>query len=124
MLLNSLFVGLGGFLGSMARYFVYVLVSVNAPGKFPLATLVVNLFGCFCMGLLSSMIEKQYSISHEHLLFLSVGVLGGFTTFSAFGMETVSLIRSNQITLAAVNIVANLGLGLLAVFLGSQLARA
>ena len=85
---------------------------------FPVGTLVVNGVGCFLIGLVSAYVGKHYPANSGLLLFLSTGMIGGFTTFSAFGLETVALIQGQQLALALLNILLNLTLGLGAVWAG------
>lgn len=118
MLTNCLLVGLGGFIGAVARYLVYLLARAYSPIPFPIATLIVNTVGCFIVGALSEIIEKHHPTHSSFILFASVGVLGGFTTFSAFGLESIAFFRSQQMGLAVLNILANLMLGLMAVLIG------
>ena len=112
-----LLVGAGSFIGGILRYLVTVLVNNRYFSSFPFGTLAVNITGCFFMGLVFGLTEKQY-IQTEARLFLSTGLLGGFTTFSAFGNETVTLLREGQYVYAFANIGLSLFLGLLATFLG------
>jgi CrcB protein len=85
---------------------------------FPFGTLAVNLIGCFVIGLLAQFGEKYGAFSNESRAFLFMGVLGGFTTFSAFGNDTVNLMRQDFVVNAFANVGANVILGLLAVWLG------
>ncbi len=117
---NVLLVGVGGFIGSVMRYLVGNYF--HQPGRdFPLGTLIVNVAGCFVIGFLSHVVEN-YGLGSESRSFMFVGVLGGFTTFSSFGNETLKLARDNQMVNAFANISANVVLGLLAVWLGHLLA--
>ena len=108
-----LMVGLGGAAGSVLRYWLGGLVQhrLETTG-FPAGTLAVNLLGCFAIGALAALVETRHAFSPDLRLLLGAGLLGGFTTFSAFGNETLTLLRSGQPALAAVNVVANVGLGL------------
>ena len=116
-----LFAGLGGFIGSAARYGIGVaLVRASAAISFPLATLLVNITGSFLIGLLLSGVR----LSDDARIFLIVGVLGGFTTFSSFSMDTLELWREAGAGRAASNIVFNVLLCLLAVWIGDTLGRA
>ena len=115
-LIAFLLVGLGGALGSMARYGVGLAVPSSG---FPYATLIVNMIGCFCIGLALPTAERAAALSPDFRSLVVVGFLGGFTTFSAFGYETLSLARSAP-GLALLNVAANIILGLLAVALGRQ----
>jgi len=116
-------VGLGGSVGAMLRYFIARLfVVLGAAGMFPFHTLFVNLVGCFLIGLLSSIFP---SVENNQLtrLFLLTGILGGFTTFSAFGMETVDLIRTGETLSALSYVTSSLVIGLLAVSAGCHLGE-
>ncbi|HEY0078110.1 MAG TPA: fluoride efflux transporter CrcB [Pyrinomonadaceae bacterium] len=121
---NALAVGLGGFLGCIARYLTSVLVIrlFDAP-FFPYATLIVNVVGCFLIGVLGGLAENTQVISPEMQLFLIVGVLGGFTTYSAFGYQTLRLAHEGQIFSAILNVAAHIVLGLGAVWLGALIVR-
>jgi len=116
---NILLVGFGGFIGSVLRYTVsgYVQQSANRL-DFPFGTLAVNLIGCFVIGLLAQFGERYGAFSNESRAFLFMGVLGGFTTFFAFGNDTVNLMRQDFVVNAFANVGANVILGLLAVWLG------
>jgi CrcB protein len=89
---------------------------------FPLGTLFVNITGCFIIGFLYAFSEK-FIFSPNIRLFIFVGLLGGFTTFSSFGLETFNLIRQSEIKYAILNFILNNGLGLLFVFIGFSLAK-
>ncbi len=120
---NILIVGCGGFLGSVARFWLGGLVShATAPGRFPLGTLAVNVAGCLVMGVLAAMAETRQVFTPGARLLLFTGLLGGFTTFSAFGLETFALARDGAWRDAALNIVLQLVLGLGAVWLGYRTA--
>lgn len=122
---EAFFVGVGGFLGSVARYLTGVLVlRVFGARLFPLATLAVNVVGCLLIGLLLGLAEGERVERQEMRLFLIVGVLGGFTTFSTFGYDTFALLRAGNIALATANVLANVLLGLAAVWLGVMAAKA
>ena len=119
---HLLLVGLGGFCGSVLRYGVGLWVATWKL-QFPLATLLVNLLGCFCIGILGALIEKKLGISQELRLLLITGFLGGFTTFSAFGLDALSLLREGKIAPALLYIGLNVFGGLLLVWLGFVLVR-
>jgi CrcB protein len=114
-----LLVGLGGFLGSVARYGLasYVLQAAG-PHRFPFGTFAVNLLGCLVAGLLAGCAERYEVIGPEARLFLFTGLLGGFTTFSAFGLEATNLIRRGDLGTAALYVSGSVSLGLIAVGLG------
>jgi len=118
-LANILLVGLGGFVGSVLRYLAggYVQQSTKSI-DFPYGTLAVNVIGCFIIGFLAQLAEDRGVFTSESRLFVFVGILGGFTTFSSFGNETLNLARDSQMMNALTNVGANVILGLFAVWLG------
>ena len=115
--------GIGGFAGSALRYVVAGLVQ-NWSGsiRFPFGTLAVNLAGCLLIGFLSQLAETRGFFSAEARTLIFIGVLGGFTTFSAFGNETINLWRDGEVALAAANVSAHLVLCLGAVWLSRVVA--
>jgi CrcB protein len=99
---NFLLVGLGGFAGAIARYALGGwILHLTLDAKFPWSTFAVNVLGCLAMGLLSGLAERLEWLAPQARLLLITGLLGGFTTFSAFGLETVALLRRGEILLAA-----------------------
>src|SRR6266545_3397060 len=117
-------VAVGGALGSMARHGVNHLLQTRWPLlKFPVATLTVNVLGCFVIGLLAGLLAAdRVHFRFYWREFVFVGVLGGFTTFSTFGLDTLTLARTQSMMPAAWNVVAQVALGLLAVQAGILLA--
>jgi CrcB protein len=120
---SVLLVALGGALGSVARFKLsgWVLQQTTS-GRFPAGTLAVNLVGCLVAGLLAGMAAKQDILSAETRLFLFTGLLGGFTTFSAFGLETLLLLKRGEAAVAVTNAVVSVVAGLLVAWLGYELA--
>ena len=119
---DFLLVGVGGFAGSVSRYYLGGLVlHLTAASRLPWATFVVNALGCLVIGALAGGAELRHVLSPNARLFLFTGFLGGFTTFSAFGYETYFLGRSHAPFQAALNIVLHLVLALPAVWLGHWL---
>ena len=116
-----LWVGLGGFLGSVARYAVAMWCGAAQPGRFPWATFAVNCAGCLLIGVLAGLFSRA-SVPGTVRLFLITGVLGGFTTFSAFGLESVVLLRRGETGLALLYVLGSVMVGVLAVCLGLRLA--
>jgi len=116
MLYNVMLVAAGGAIGAVGRYCV---VSALALGAFPLGTLIVNVAGSFLIGLLASAATSPGLIDPQWRLFLQTGLLGAFTTFSAFSLETLSLLQQGEWQLAVLNAVTNLLLCMIAVWLGS-----
>ena len=113
-----LLAGAGGFAGSIVRYGISLLMQ-KWTTSFPWATLLINVLGCFLIGGVLPAVEGKPYL----LVFLVPGVLGGFTTFSAFGHETVRLAQGGTPVLAAAYVAASVGLGLSAVWLGRALAQ-
>ena len=121
--MNVLFVAFGSAAGGVARYLVGTLVP--ATGGFPLATLTVNIAGSLLIGILSGWFARLSGGANVEALrlVLVVGFCGGFTTFSTFSNETIRLIESAHVLVAAGYVLASVLAGLLAVFLGLQLGR-
>lgn len=114
-------IGLGGFIGAVLRYLIGGWVQAfSGSGSFPYGTLSVNLMGCLLIGLLSQLAETGQFFTPETRLFLLMGVLGAFTTFSTFGNETLTLFRNGQTFLSLMNVGAHILLGLSAVWLGHR----
>ena len=119
-MINYLLIGLGGAIGAMARVGVGRLFPTTLAGSIPLQMLAVNVIGCFMMGLLSSWLE-YHNGPLALRYFLITGVLGGFTTFSAFALEGMLLVQKQQYAPAAVYIVLTVLLCLAFFFVGSKL---
>ena len=118
-----LLVGAGGFVDSVLRWALSTLVQDAAHGaRFPFGTLAVNVLGCLAIGVVVQLAETRSAIGAEVRLLVATGLLGGFTTFSAFGNETLDLLRADARALAAANVLANVLLGLAAVHAGRLLA--
>lgn len=120
-----LIVALGGAIGSVARYKLsgYVLHH-TIDWRFPAGTFVVNVAGCLVAGILAGLAEKHHVLSADTRLFLFTGVLGGFTTFSAFGLETMFLLKRGEVLVAGANVVLSVVAGLAALWLGLGMASA
>ncbi len=114
----------GGGLGSAARYLVGVWMVTHAGGAFPWGTLSVNIVGSFLIGLLATLADESGALGPETRLFLIVGVLGGFTTFSAFSFESWRLLDQGDAARALLYVGSSVGLGLAAAMGGVVLARA
>jgi len=123
-MLKWILIAAGGGLGSVLRYAVQIGVSRIWDHAFPLGTLLVNLSGCVLIGLLAGLFYGSASLREEYRLALSVGVLGGFTTFSAFGLESFSLLNERRVTMALLYVAGSCVAGLLAVWLGWRLGEA
>jgi len=122
MALRILFVGLGGFFGAILRFGVTGWVHSHTYTRFPLGTLVVNIAGSFLLGLLMALMDS-YIIPAPFRSFLTIGLLGAFTTFSTFTYETMALMQTGSYEKAFLNIFLSLLLGLMAVFAGIYLGR-
>ncbi|MCC6381384.1 MAG: fluoride efflux transporter CrcB [Dehalococcoidia bacterium] len=113
----------GAVLGAPLRYFVQGRVQDATGIGFPWGTLVVNVTGCLLIGLLLTLAEDRDVLSREARVFLVTGFLGAYTTFSTFGWETFALLQDNDVLRAAANVLLSVGVGLLAVWAGSAVAR-
>jgi CrcB protein len=121
---NVLWVGVGGFIGSVFRYTLSGFVQEwTKRDDFPVGTLTVNILGCLIIGFLSQLAEARGAFSPETRAFVIIGILGGFTTFSSFGNETINLLRDGEGSLAFINVAAQLMLGLGAVWLGRTMGH-
>lgn len=118
-----LWIGAAGALGTLARYAVSGLGARWQTGGFPSGTLVVNALGCLLFGLLWALGEHRLVIATETRLIVTAGFLGAFTTFSTFAFETARLLQDSRLGLAVLNVVAQNGVGLAAVWLGIALGQ-
>ena len=117
-------VGLGGFVGSVARYRLGGLVLHHSLGsRFPFSTLAVNLAGCLLVGLLAGWIEHRGALGPNVRLLLVTGFCGGFTTFSAFGLETLYLLRRDAVWVAALNVAVSVAGGIAGVWIGWKVSH-
>jgi CrcB protein len=122
-MVKLLLVGIGGFLGSMARYALSLGVYRLTGTAFPFGTLVVNIIGCAAIGILVAIGEARNALSPEARAFLMIGVLGGFTTFSSFAHETLLLGKDATMLRAGMNVVLHFAGCLVAVWLGYVVTR-
>lgn len=117
-------VGSGGFIGAVFRYLTSVAVQTQFPeSKFPYGTVVANLLGCLLIGFLAGLFELKSWGNPEFRLFIFVGILGGFTTFSTFSHETFLLFENGKLWLSLINFGAQIVFGLAFVWIGYQLVR-
>lgn len=118
MLKPLLLVGLGGAIGSMARYGVSRIVNARYTQSFPLATFIINIVGCLLIGLLFGYVQKNNNQPSDLWLVLATGFCGGFTTFSAFALENVTLLKGQLSITALLYIAASVIVGILLCRLG------
>lgn len=123
-MLKYLLIGLGGFIGANLRYLVQGWFAQLWGSTFPFGTLVANVTGSFLLALFLALITERVVVAPGWRLFFAVGVMGGYTTFSSFSVETLSFLEQGFWGLGLVNLIANVGLALTAAALGFWLARA
>ena len=122
MILNCLFVGLGGFVGSVLRYLVS-LIPLEHESGFPLVTLGINVLGAFLLGFIMSVAGRDAGLDPRTLLFLKVGVCGGFTTFSTFALEAHGLLSGGKPIVALLYMMLSVVLCVFAIYGAGVLAR-
>lgn len=120
---NILLVAAGGSLGAVVRFVVNRLINTQHAGHFPLGTFIVNIAGCFIIGLLYGLSVRNIQLSEEMKLLLMTGFCGGFTTFSAFTVEGLMLLQENRFMVFLLYFTLSVVLGLTATFLGFQATR-
>ena len=121
--MQYLWIGLGGFLGANARYLVQLWAANHWGADFPYGTMLANVSGSFIIAFFLTLATGRLSIPPELRLFVAVGFLGGFTTFSSFSLETFRLIEQNGWGAASINFLGNTVMGLIGVVLGIYLAQ-
>jgi len=120
---QALLVGCGGFIGSMLRFSLHHVMHRLVPGAFPIGTFTVNMLGCLCIGVVLGLVDHRGLLDNSWRLFLAVGVLGGFTTFSSFAFENYSLLAGSDFFKLGLNIVLQLSLGLVFAWVGYEIAK-
>lgn len=120
---KTILIGLAGLIGTLCRYWLSGLVARKYGETFPLGTLVVNVAGCFFAGSLFYLTEERFLVSPTLRIVILVGLLGGFTTFSSFGLQTFTLLREGEFALATLNVTISNLLGLLMLWVGYSLAK-
>ena len=123
MLIRYLLVAAGGGAGALARYVASAAIMSRFGGRFPLGTFLINVTGSFLIGFLMTLLTVRLDIDPRWRLFLVVGFLGGYTTFSSFEWETFTAMREGALWAAMLNVAASVMLGYVAVWLGWMLAR-
>ena len=124
MLRTLLIVGTGGFIGSVMRYLVQLFVERDMSSTFPWGTFVANIAGSFIIGVVFALAQKGNLLSAEWRLFLAVGICGGFTTFSSFAYNNLTMLKEGVYGQFILNVGGSLFFGLLAVYLGMIVVRA
>jgi len=114
---NLLLIAIGGALGSVARYLFSSAVLRATGSLLGVGTFAVNVIGCVVFGIIAGFAERRFVFGPEARMFLLVGVLGGFTTFSSFAFESVQLLRDGQFAAASVNIVGQVVAGIVGLWL-------
>ena len=117
-----LLIGAGSFIGGISRYFLSQLIDEKWGNSFTLGTLAVNVIGCFLIGVVFALSDRAL-LGQEGRYFLATGLLGGFTTFSAFSYQTIFLIQNGKLTYAVLYITSSILLGLFATYLGLYLFK-
>ncbi|MEP6950655.1 MAG: fluoride efflux transporter CrcB [Ginsengibacter sp.] len=115
-------IGIGSFIGGICRYLLSQIIQNKFLSAFPYGTLGVNIIGCFLIGIVFGLSERG-NMTMEWRLFLATGVLGGFTTFSAFSNETAGMLRDGQLWHAFTYIACSVVIGLIATFIGISLIK-
>ena len=116
-------VGIGGMLGSIARYLIAVFFAGQFSSVMPYATLTVNIVGCFLIGILFGLSERGNILTPEWRVFLTTGFCGGFTTFSTFSYESIRLIQDGEFYYVSLNVAASVVIGFAATYLGILLIK-
>ena len=121
---KTIFIGLAGLVGTLLRYWLSGVVARQYGETFPLGTIVVNLVGCFLAGLVFYMTEERLLVNPVLRTAILIGLLGGFTTFSSYGLQTFTLLRDGELGLATLNLAVSNFVGLLMVWAGYVTAKA
>ncbi len=120
-MIDCIAVGIGGFIGAVCRYLIG-MVPLKEGCTFPIKTFLINIAGSFLIGIITALAMKTDPLDSRTVLFLKVGLCGGFTTFSSFALETADLMKDGKIHLAALYTVLSVTFGVLAVFAGQGIA--
>ena len=121
--MSLLVIFLGGGIGAVARYSLQGVVYRVYGTSFPYGTLIVNIIGCFLIGVSMIAMEERFLVNPMLRTFFTIGVLGGFTTFSSFSYETIALFRDGQVLFGSINVVASVMTCLLATYTGTIAAK-
>lgn len=121
-MLECMVVGAGGFIGAVCRYLIG-LIPLKESCVFPVKTFLINIAGAFVIGIIAALAMKNQSLNPNVVLFLKVGLCGGFTTFSSFALETGDLMKNGSIGIALLYVILSVVLGVAAVFAGQEIIR-
>ena len=121
-MIECIIVGAGGFVGAVCRYLIG-MIPLKEGCAFPIKTLMINIVGSFMIGIVAALASETDFLNPRTVLFLKVGICGGFTTFSSFTLESADLIKSGKMQLAVIYTILSIILGVLAVFAGQGIVR-
>lgn len=122
-MVNLLIIGIGGFLGAVTRYSVAVWIGQRWGRTFPLGTFAVNISGSLLIGLIMPVLTERFLVNPQWRLFLAVGFLGAYTTFSTFEYETGGLLKDGEWLISGLNVVLSVVAGFAALKLGEVIAK-
>jgi len=120
---NFIVVFIGGGIGAAARYWLSGTIARTSGSSFPLGTITVNVVGCFFIGFLMTAFEERFLVTPSLRLFLTIGILGGFTTFSTFGYESIAMLKDAEFFYAAVNVLLSVLMCLAATYAGTIVGK-
>lgn len=121
-MLECMAVGAGGFIGAICRYLIG-LIPLKEGSMFPIKTFTINILGCFMIGAIAALAMKNNSLNPKIVLFLKVGICGGFTTFSSFALEASDLWKGGNVSITLLYTILSITVGILAVFAGHGFVR-
>ena len=124
LMFRTLLIGMAGMAGTLLRYWLSGFVARRYGESFPVGTMVVNVLGCLIAGAVFNLTEERFLVNPTLRTVILIGLLGGFTTFSSYGLQTFTLLRDGEFGLASLNILVSNMLGLLMVWLGYGLVKA
>ena len=121
-MIDCIVVGIGGFIGAVCRYLIG-LILIKEGCIFPIRTFMINILGSFIIGIIAALAVKNNSLNPKIILFLKVGICGGFTTFSSFALETSDLMKSGKVSVAVLYAVLSITVGVVAVIMGEEIVK-